>query len=222
MNPRHLSLTNEHYTPPDIVEVARSLLGGIVLDPATSEVGARHVRPDSYFTAEDNGYLQQWFGRVLLNPPGGKCDDEGVTCVKSSKDEPYVRIDGKPPSGGTRSSQKSWWFKLASEWRQGRVHAAIFVGFSIEILQVTQARPRPEDLPIPLDFPLCYPSTRLAYWMEKGGRLVPSNAPPHSSVLVYLPPREQWDRATFDNTARLAASAAFGEKFSVLGRVTAP
>lgn len=60
---------NEWYTPEPIIELARSAMGGITLDPASSEVANQTVQAESYFTVEDNGLEKEWFGNVWLNPP---------------------------------------------------------------------------------------------------------------------------------------------------------
>jgi DNA N-6-adenine-methyltransferase (Dam). len=60
--------TIEWYTPPDIIERARVCLGGIDLDPASSEVAQRWIKADTYYTA-DMPATHAWAGRVWLNPP---------------------------------------------------------------------------------------------------------------------------------------------------------
>jgi hypothetical protein len=45
-------------------------MGGIDLDPATSEIANRTVQAAKIFTAEDNGLEQDWpIGRIWMNPP---------------------------------------------------------------------------------------------------------------------------------------------------------
>lgn len=66
------SVTVEWYTPARYIDAAREVLGGIDLDPASSELANQTVAATEYFDEDDNGLEQDWHGRVWLNPPYGK------------------------------------------------------------------------------------------------------------------------------------------------------
>lgn len=65
----HNSGNNEWYTPSVFIEAARTCLGEIDLDPASSPIANVTVRAKQIFTAEQDGLKQPWHGRVWLNPP---------------------------------------------------------------------------------------------------------------------------------------------------------
>ncbi len=156
---QHSSVTNEHFTPPDIVERARALLGGFDLDPASCEEANKTIGASRIYTIEDDGLSKDWSGRVFLNPPGGKL---------KKVDDRWITV----PKGPGKSSLWVWWQHLAEQWKAGRVSSAFFVGFQLEIMRTSQA-----GIPVQ-SFQRCYPKERIAFRGKQ---------PTHPNVLVYLP-----------------------------------
>jgi len=66
------SISNEWYTPPEYIEAARELMGGIDTDPASNDQANSWIKASTYYTKDRNGFDEPWNGRVWLNPPYGK------------------------------------------------------------------------------------------------------------------------------------------------------
>ena len=56
-------------TPSEWIELARTVMGGIDLDPASNRTAQKTVQATRFLTEKDNGLTREWKGRVWLNPP---------------------------------------------------------------------------------------------------------------------------------------------------------
>ncbi len=147
-NPKHSSKSQEWYTPANIVEASRSVLGGIDLDPASCALANEVIKADRYYSKEDDGLGKEWYGRVFCNSPGGKLKGQSIP--------------------------KLFWKKLIYS---PRVTQAIFLAFSIELLQTSQL----SECPSACDFIICIPERRLAF-TDATGKTIKSNT--HASAII--------------------------------------
>lgn len=178
--PQHLSLSFERFTPPRYCEASRFVMGNIDLDPCSSKVANRIVKADRIFTAQRNGFIRNWAGRVLCNPPGGICDAKGVMLPPRAKG--VKRAKGTYIGG--RSSAAAWWQKCLREYLSKRVTELVFYGFSVELCQTSQQF---EDESIFESSALCFPADRIRFWKEnETGELVEDPSPTHANVIAYL------------------------------------
>jgi hypothetical protein len=90
----------EYYTPAEIILAARALMGGIDLDPASSEIANETIGATQIFTIADDGLSRSWHGRVWMNHPF------------------------------SRTGNKLWVNKLVAEWEAGRVQQACCITYA--------------------------------------------------------------------------------------------
>jgi hypothetical protein len=191
---QHSSESNEHYTPRDIVERARLLMGGIDLDPASCEEANKTVKAGMIFTKVDDGLSKPWHGRVFLNPPGGKL----------RKTETGWRAIGAKDGPG-ESSMLVFWDRLSRDYESGLIEQAFFVGFTLEILRTSQ-----RGYPVQ-KYMRCYPTDRI--------RFNGAGSPTHANVLVFLPPggyqKAGYEGQYFDRFRNLFSEIGFCERGAI-------
>jgi phage N-6-adenine-methyltransferase len=103
---------NEWYTPSEYVEHAREAMGGIDLDPASSDRAQSTVKAQRYYTVRDDGLALEWHGRVWLNPPYsreliGKFIDKLVEEYTVGRTRSAILL--------THNSTDTAWFRAAQE-----------------------------------------------------------------------------------------------------------
>jgi len=59
----------EWFTPIEIIESARIVMGSINLDPASCEEANKIINADNFYTKETDGLNIQWSKNIWLNPP---------------------------------------------------------------------------------------------------------------------------------------------------------
>lgn len=171
-NVKHSSGSDRWFTPQHIIDMAREVLGEITLDPASEEIANKRVNAQHYLTKDDNGLTAEWIaGSVFLNPPGSKLSGKSISSL--------------------------FWRRLMEHRDSGKLTHAIFVGFSIEQLAISQSY----HSKWMLDFPVCIPPGRLHFMNPESE----SNRPSHNNVIVYVP-------GSIDNTD------LFVEIFSQIGK----
>lgn len=114
--------TDQWHTPQWVIDKSRTVLGGIGLDPASSDIANQRVGAAVFYTALDNPLHRDWFGSVFVNPPGGKTG---------------------------RTLPKAFWNKLLTEIELGNVPHAIFLSYRLEMVRTTQLRCKRSTLEFP-------------------------------------------------------------------------
>ena len=158
MNIQHSSRTDAWGSPALVIEKARNVLGRIDLDPASDWRFNLNVRASVFIDAEQNGLTSAWPPncRVFINPPGGKTKNKSNTAL--------------------------FWERLMQYRAAGQLRQAVFLAFSLEALQTTQA----SSIPM-CAFAVCVPRKRIAFETPEG---VVGDAPSHSNAIVYVPGSE--------------------------------
>jgi hypothetical protein len=175
-NIQHSHITNSHYTVPEVVEAYREVAGSIDLDPFSCEDANQIVKATEYFSLDkgQNGFLENWYGNILTNPPGGFIHPSTFVQAKRGASSMALAFD-----------------KAESVYLSGRAKQILFVAFSLELIT---------KRPSIFEYPLCFVNRK---GLEKnpsiitgGGRLKYLNSemqlqssPTHGTFFVYMPLR---------------------------------
>lgn len=177
----------DFWTPPFIVEAARSLMGGIDLDPATSvEANQKNVKAAAFYTKKANGLSLSWGStdkplRVWMNHPfsaGWTACDENCkrkTCQK--RGHVYEDIP----------SNADWINKLVDEVAARRVVEACCITFA----STSEAWFKPL-----LYHPQCFLTPRTNYYLPNG-ELYPGVT--KGSVVTYFGTRPKRFKEFFES-----------------------
>lgn len=110
-------MSDDCYTPRAIIEIAREVMGGIDLDPASCAEAQEVVRAGKYYSLEQStcnpsyrawpcdGLYSDWSGRVWCNPPYSDCGpwvEKAVRCHDQGSTDAICML--LPVSVGV-----SWW-----------------------------------------------------------------------------------------------------------------
>jgi len=222
-NIRHSSENSEFMTPQWLTDWVHHVMGGIDLDPASSLQANRTVRAERIFTKNENGLFQPWHGRVFLNPPGGLVDECGREVIRKSKQRlgcTETGACGLPPGHkhtGVESSAVFWWHKLMYEFTSGRVPCAVFLGFSLELLQAAQTFAGNQ----PLDFPGSIPKQRIRFeYEDENGVRHPAKDPTHGNIIELV--TGKWGEPAPSHDSRLLVVERFKQTFEQIGYVHVP
>lgn len=177
---QHSSETPEWGTPSLIVELARSVLGRIDLDPFSSSLWNKKIKASRYLDESYNALESHWF------PEGGT----GLTALVN------------PPGDRSGAKAKRAWELTEQHHREGWLGGGvIWVAFNLGQLRTLQ-RTGAERSPLHADFVRCIPSRRIPYDETPG---VTSSHPSHDTAIMLLPANSsegRYQRARFRELCR--------------------
>src|SRR4051812_43763037 len=116
----------DYYTPQNIIEAARSVMGSIELDPASSPAANSRIGAARYFTEEVNGLAQPWVSPSLwMNHPYGKSEQKcSPNCQKKTCAKRGFHCKAFKPGNA------EWINKLVAEYGCGNVKEACCITFA--------------------------------------------------------------------------------------------
>lgn len=145
----------EFYSDPVLVGLARKVMGGIYLDPASCEFANRNfIGAKKFYSKEDNGLSKSWHGSVWLNHPFGKAE---FACAEPCKKKICVKRGHHCDE--YRPGNADWINHLMNEFLA--FHVQQFCCITFAATSESWFRPLTR-------FPQCYLSPRTNYYGRDG------------------------------------------------------
>lgn len=104
--------TYDWYTPAEYIEAARSVMGSIDIDPASSETAQAVIKAKKYFTKETDGLIPVWSGNMWMNPP---YDMPNIELFIGKAVQHFAEGKIKQAIILTNNSSDTAWFHLLAE-----------------------------------------------------------------------------------------------------------
>jgi len=151
------SFNVELYTPPEIIEAARNVLGVIDLDPASSIKANKCVKAERIYTKRADGLTKRWKGNVWMNHPWGAKEN---TCKKNCKKKSclkrgYHLMKDLPGNA-------AWINKLIHHYKSKDINQALCITYA----STGEGWFKPLK-----QYPICFLDGRTSFYNEKGQEL---------------------------------------------------
>ena len=145
----------EYYTPIEIVNAAREVMGSIDLDPASSYVANERIKAKDFFDISVDGLLHEWKGNIWMNHPFSRgekaCNQRHCEKHVCRKRGYHIYVDVP--------SNADWIKKIIHEYEEGNIYQACCITYAATSEQWFS--------PL-LDFPQCFLIPRTNYYLPNG------------------------------------------------------
>ena len=105
----------EYYTPTDIVDLAREVMGFISLDPASSVIANERVKASIFMDIHDDCLSKPWKGNVWMNHPFSR--ENNPLFIKKIASE-YEKGNIKQACCITFAATSEVWFRPLLDFKQ--------------------------------------------------------------------------------------------------------
>jgi len=169
----------EWITSKELVDAAHLVMGGIDLDPASSEKANEYVNAKAFYTPKEDGLNEmEWFGNVYVFPPRH-------SYFWHAGSQRWKMTRGLSPT--LTSSYSLWWRTLKRKWVNREIEQGIYFANAPDMFMYCQ------DI---FDHPICVMRTRpslIQHFIEDGTTKQRNTC---MSFVVFLQPQEDVSEST--------------------------